>query len=291
MKFIKKVIETKALDVDVKTRHVKIAISQLESVDRDNDIFDPKAYDKTIKENGPKGMNEIWHLLDHDHTSLNFSALSKFKELYRDGKYLIGVSEYRNSFAWREVAWPLYEAGDITQHSVGFETIKDERNNDTGVRLIKEVRLYEGSAVLWGAQSDTPMMRIVKNLLNVDDDAEITAVDKIDQLIKQIKKGRFEDDQTILIPELKRLQVLFESGEIKKIFKEPDIKSTPVGDQGNPLPTIKPTLPNEITKPGFVVECPSCKRYTYNTQGDKGYIRCHRCDSVFTDGGKLFFKL
>ena len=43
------------------------------------------------------GTNEIWHLLDHTRTS--FSALSKFEELGRQGKYIVGVSAFKNSFA------------------------------------------------------------------------------------------------------------------------------------------------------------------------------------------------
>src|SRR5688572_7400916 len=219
---IKKVFDIKALDVDTKTKRVKVAISQVETKDRDDDIFDPKSYDKTVKENGPTGSNEIWHLMDH--TPKSFSALGKFKELGREGKYITGVSHYKDSFAWREVAWPLYEAGDITQHSVGFEVVREEPRDSKGVRIIKEVRLYEGSAVLWGAQPDTPTMQVVKTLLNLDDNRDITAAEKIDEIIKKLKqerKGFSEEDYSLFIIELKTLQTLFAEGQVKNIF-EPD---------------------------------------------------------------------
>ncbi len=45
----------------------------------------------------------------------------------------------------------LYEAGLINQHSIGFSTLKSDVNQKTGVRTITELKLYEGSAVLWGA--------------------------------------------------------------------------------------------------------------------------------------------
>lgn len=277
---IKKTFDLKALDVDTKTKQVKIAISQLETVDRDKDVFDPSAYDKTIKENGPKGMNEIWHLLDH--TPRSFSALSKFKELGREGKYITGVSHYKDSFAWREVAWPLYEAGDITQHSVGFEIVKAEPRDSKEVRVIKEVRLYEGSAVLWGAQPDTPTMQVVKGLMNLEDDSEITAAEKIEQLIKRIYKGRFDEDQTLFIIELKRLQYLFDSKQVEKIF-EPETTST--------QDTTQTTEPEPTTTLPEYVDCPSCKRLTYNTQTEKSYVKCHRCEAVFVYGGNLFIKI
>lgn len=157
----KKYFNLKALDVDTSTRSVKIAIAEMETIDRDEDLINPIAFNRTVKNKGPKGSNEIWHLLDHTPTS--FSALSKFSELYVDGKHLVGVSKYKDSFAWREVAWPLYESGDFTQHSIGFRTVKAEQRN--GYKEIIEAELFEGSAVLWGANPNTPTHGVTKSLL------------------------------------------------------------------------------------------------------------------------------
>jgi HK97 family phage prohead protease len=236
---MKKIFDLKALDVDQKNKKVKVAIAEMKSVDHDNDLFDSTAFDRTIKERGPNGTKEIWHLLDH--TQKSFSALSKFSELSSDGNYVIGVSQYKNSFAWREVAWPLYEAGDITQHSVGFEILKDEKRKD-GVRVIKEVRLYEGSAVLWGANPNTPTMQVVKSLMNLDDDRDITAAEKIDEIIKSIYKGRFDEDQSLIIVELKRLQYLFDTKQTAKIFTEPETTSTLPESMLNVLQTFTQNL-------------------------------------------------
>lgn len=213
----KKIYDLKALDVDQKQKMVKIAFAQMETVDKDNDIFDPRAFDISIKERGPNGSNEIWHLLDH--TNKSFSALGKFKELGVEGKYLYGISQYKNSFAWREVAWPLYDAGDFNQHSIGFETI-DKENRKDGVQIIKQARIYEGSAVLWGAQPDTPTMQLVKSLMDIEDDRDITAAEKIDEIVKSIRKGRFDEDTSLLIVELKRLQFLFDTKQTSQIFTE-----------------------------------------------------------------------
>lgn len=281
---IKKVSNLKALDIDTKTKRVKIAISQMDSVDKDKDIFDKSAWNKTIKENGPQGTNEIWHLLDH--TPRSFSALSKFSELGIEGKYLTGVSVYKNSFAWREVAWPLYEAGDITQHSVGFETLDATERDNKGIRIIKSARLYEGSAVLWGAQPDTPTMAVVKSIMNMEEDRDITAAEKIDEILKKLgRKGFNDEDYSLFIIELKRLQKLFDAGRIVEIFKEPD-ETTPE-EKEEVQETTEP--PKNILPD--VVQCPGCHKPTYNTQESKGYIRCHRCKTVFTYGGNLFITL
>lgn len=296
MNLDKKIISVKALDVDPGTKRVKVAISQMEDVDRDNDVFAPYAWDKSIKENGPKGSNEVWHLLDH--TPKSFSALSKFTELYKEGKYLVGISNYKNSFAWREVAWPLYEAGDITQHSVGFETLKDKERDNKGIRVITEAKLYEGSAVLWGAQPDTPTMQIVKSLLNTEDDREITAAEKLEEIIRKMSKERegfTHEDQSLLLIELKRLQTLFDIGQVAKIFEpsvsslktsEPEIKSTPA-EEPEPTSTLPDIVKETLYMPD-VVECPNCGKHTLNTQKIKDHIKCHLCKAVFTYGSKLF---
>lgn len=203
--FIKKSIQSKALDVDTKNRKVKVAISEMESMDRDGEIIARSAFTKTISEKGPKGSNEVWHLLDH-HASLK-SALSKFSELYTEGNKLVGVSEYRDSFAWREVAWPAYEAGDITQHSIGFSVIKSEKGKmgyeDT--RIITEVALWEGSAVLWGANPNTPTLEVAKSLGIYNEDNEPET--KIEKMLRAIKSDKFDNEaKELFIIELRQLQ-------------------------------------------------------------------------------------
>ncbi|ACU61353.1 HK97 family phage prohead protease [Chitinophaga pinensis] len=216
----RKQFNLKALDVDTKTRSVKIAIAELESVDRDNEIFSPTAFDKTIAERGPKGTNEVWHMADHG-WSLN-SALSKFKELYKEGKYIVGISDYRDTKLWRDTIWPLYEAGDINQHSVGFRTVKSISSEDGSPREILEVTLWEGSAVLWGANPYTPVMGITKSAFKQEDVDD--AISRYDKLIKAVKSGRFEEDDSLLMLELKRLQQF--TIDLSRISTQPEPGST-----------------------------------------------------------------
>ena len=288
----KKAINLRALDVDNHKKQVKIAISELETVDRDNDIFDPKAYDKTIKENGPAGSNEIWHLLDH--TSKSFSALGKFSELRRENQYIVGVSTYKDSFAWREVAWPLYEAGDITQHSVGFETLNQiEPKSENAPRIITEVRLYEGSAVLWGANPNTPTLEIVKRLMDSDDDRDITAAEKIDEIIKKMKgfkRGFNDEDYSLLIIELKFLQKLFDSKKVGEIFRGPVTSQATPDATKDKQSQVKATEPNEPTLPE-TVECPNCKKVTRNAKDGKLYVKCHRCNTNFEPRSKMIIDI
>lgn len=194
-----KVIENKMfmdgtgiLDVDEASKRVKIAIAAVDKIDRDGDVFDAKAFNRTIAAHGPKGSNEVWHLLDH-RWGIREGALSKATELFMEGQYLVLVSEYKNSFNWREVAWPLYTSGDITQHSVGFYTNTSEDKKD--YRLITDVTLLEGSAVLWGAQSDTPTLEVVKSFIgNLEKEMTIDNIgNRFAKIYKGIKEGKYED--------------------------------------------------------------------------------------------------
>lgn len=183
---------TGILDVDTAGKRVKIAIAAVDKIDRDGDVFDTKAFNRTIATHGPKGSNEVWHLLDH-RFNIREGGLSKASELYMEGQYLCMVSEYKNTFNWREVAWPLYEAGDITQHSVGFITNTSEDKKD--YRLITDATLFEGSAVLIGAQGDTPTLEVVKSFIDgIDKENNIDNIGKrFAKIYKGIKENRYED--------------------------------------------------------------------------------------------------
>lgn len=229
----------KTLDIDTTSKSVKIAIAELESVDRDNDVFSTAAFDKTIKERGPQGSQEIWHMADHGYTLT--SALSKFKELYREGKYVVGISEYRDTALWRDTVWPLYEAGDINQHSVGFRTVKFSMRPDK-VREIVEAQLWEGSAVLHGANPYTPTLGLMKSALTPDRiGAEIK---RYDLLIKSIKAGRFDDDNSLLMLELKRLQQF--TIDLTNTSTQPEEKSTEP-DSAKELIDIQKEIKDTIT--------------------------------------------
>jgi uncharacterized protein len=201
---IRKIYDLKALDVDTKNRKVKVGISRMGNEDLDKDIIELAAFNKTILEKGPKGSNSIWHLTDHGWRIAD-SALSKYEELAVQGDLLAGVAPYRDTWLWREVAWPLYEAGDITQHSIGFQIIKSRKNEQTGIRVIEEVDLYEGSAVLWGANPETPTMEVIKSQVLAKKES---FEDRVEWICKAVKSGKYKEDETLLILELKQLEDL-----------------------------------------------------------------------------------
>jgi ketol-acid reductoisomerase len=131
-------------------------------------------------------------------------ALGKPKELYVEGDALIAVTEVIETEMGEDML-KLYEAGLINQHSIGFSTIKSEMDNSTGIRTITELMLYEGSAVLWAANPETPTISIYKGM-----EPEIvkeTLNGRLEKLLKAFKHGTFTDDTFSLLEiEIKQIQ-------------------------------------------------------------------------------------
>lgn len=151
-------------DVDDRRRVVTGYFSSFNVVDADGDMIVRGAFAKTIKENGPESEKpRIKHLLNHD-TFKPIGVLTKLVEdnygLYYESR--IGTHSTGNDFV------KMAMDGLITEHSIGYRAIiaedvsKDRSIMEGGLlRIIKEIRLYEGSSLTaWGANPDTPLLEI-----------------------------------------------------------------------------------------------------------------------------------
>ena len=191
------------LDIDKKTRKVKIVISEMGSTDLDNDIIDEKAYDKTIMERGPMGTKQIHHLRDHD-VSFSTGFISTFSELYTSGKQLIGLSELPDTVIGNDM-YKLYDSGLVKEHSVGFQTVESIRGKSADdPRIITQIKLYEGSAVIFGANPNTPTLSVGKSLGKPEMIIKISERLKI--IIKEIRNGSYSD-KTFSLLELYQKQL------------------------------------------------------------------------------------
>jgi HK97 family phage prohead protease len=198
------------IDISENDRRVKVAISQMGSKDLDGDVIDSSAYTKTLNERGPKAKNQIWHLTDHN-PSLK-SAVGKFSELFVEGDMLVGVTNIPNT-TWGNDVLEFYKSGHITEHSIGFRTIKEETKSD--YNLIKEVMLYEGSAVLWGANPNTPTLSAGKSITKEEANSELEQLNKdLEIVTKTLRNGNLSDESFELVE--MRLQMLNE--RIKNLF-------------------------------------------------------------------------
>ena len=251
--FEQKLISDSVKDVSETTRKVKVAISQMGSKDFDNDVIDHGAYNKTMAERGPKGANLIWHLTDHN-PSLK-SAIGKFSELYVDGDYLVGITDVPNT-TWGNDVLEFYKSGHINQHSVGFRTIKaetQEKGQSTEYNLIKEILLFEGSAVLWGANPNTPTIEVGKGLNSqeiLDSHAKLSK--EMSLLVKSLKDGRFTDEAFEFI-EIRLAQIneaikSLLSTEVTPEAEQPEQSVVEITEPIMDVTDLKHSLNNLLTK-------------------------------------------
>ena len=196
--FQSKDIANGIMDVDTATRRVKAVWSRMNNIDLDNDIIVPEAFTKTLMERGPAGKNLVWSLVDHKADMAN--VIGKPEELYVEGDMLVAITPIVETEKGTDML-KLYEAGLVNQHSIGFSTIKsDWQSEKKDVRVIKEVKLYEGSAVLWGANPETPTISVksqTKEDLN----------NRLERLLKAFRGGKFTDDTFALMEiQIKNIQ-------------------------------------------------------------------------------------
>ena len=137
-------------DIDEVKGIVTGYFSAFNNIDSDGDVIVSGSYKKTIAENGPQGRNRIMHLLQHN----PLMPLAKPMELMEDAKGLRFTSKITETSYGKDVI-KLYSEGVFNEHSVGFEIIKAD--NKAGYREIKEIKLWEGSTVTWGANPNTPI--------------------------------------------------------------------------------------------------------------------------------------
>jgi HK97 family phage prohead protease len=207
------------MDVDSAQRRVKTVWARCGNVDLDNDIIVAEAFTKTIRERGPMGKNLIWSLVDH--CAEMDSVIGKPEQLYVENDMLIAITPIVDTEMGEDVI-KMYDAGLINQHSIGFSTINSSVDKK-GVRTITELKLYEGSAVLWAANPETPTLDVKgedrKNNLN----------DRLEKLLKAFKSGRFTDETFALMEiEIKRIQSEILEIEVVKEITLPAIAVEPI---------------------------------------------------------------
>jgi HK97 family phage prohead protease len=135
-------------DVDTKKRVITGYLSGFDNKDFDGDIIVKGAFKKSIDER----KNDIYFLNQHNWSQPH----GKFSMLKEDSKGLYFESEPLIDTSYSSDTLKLYEAGIVKEHSIGFQTILSDYDTKANARMIKEVKLYEGSNVTLGANPDTP---------------------------------------------------------------------------------------------------------------------------------------
>ena len=189
----KKAVSGAPVDMEDGSRVITMYYSAFGNVDSDGDVIMPGSFTKTLKENGPNATNRIWHLFNHS----TDKPIAKPFEMMEDEFGLKARVKMPNTTLGNDT-YELYKEGHITEHSIGFQTIKSQAKS--GYNEINEIKLFEGSSVLWGANANTPTVGVKSQIKSV-------LVDEMGKTIKSLRNGHFTDETFELLElKLKQLQ-------------------------------------------------------------------------------------
>jgi len=184
-------------DISSDKRQVAVYLAKFDNIDSDNDMIKKGAFTKSIQERGPDSPSnrKIAFLRWHDWEK----PIGKFLTLEEDDFGLFAVSQLGTS-QLGEDAFRDYTDGIIREHSIGFQYIQDKMkfiddmdNPSKGYFMISELKLYEGSAVTFGANSETNVIDVMKSEDKVEKAVKIS--NEIDILIKGLANGKGSDER------------------------------------------------------------------------------------------------
>jgi hypothetical protein len=260
-------------DVDGKKGIVTGYFADFDTLDSDGDVIKKGAFTKTIAATGPESAKpRIKHLLNHD-PSKPLGVIMILKEdskgLYYEsklGSHALGIDFVK-----------MVESNLITEHSIGYQTKTfnqvtawEDYSEGKVRRELTELKLWEGSSLsAWGANQNTPLT----GMKSIEINKLLGKAEAIEKFCRD-SKATDETIETLLIYNKQLLQTITE------LTSEP----TDSPKQNDTVEVVKEVITNPT------IECPNCARTTYNTQAEKGYCKCHRCDAAFAAGSKLFYK-
>jgi len=172
-------------DIDTAKKSVVFAFSKLNDYDSHEDYTEKTAFDKTMKESGPDGSNRIRHVWNHDRKEMPIGRVTK---MWRDNEYAYTESKMLDNQKALD-AWDAYKEGAINEHSYWGRSF-NTGVNEKGGKIIKEVKLFEVSTVLWGAQEKAKLVELIKS----GDAPEPWLLDHITSLQSYVKKSNASDD-------------------------------------------------------------------------------------------------
>lgn len=237
------------IDVSTSSRVVTGFFNSYNFFDSDQDVLILGAAKKSIEERGPvsNAVAKIKHALNHDLTTL-VGKLQVLEEKTVNG--ITGIyfeSKIANTTLGNDTLIN-YKEGVYDNHSIGFkynqiERIEREKNavqwnnilshliNPQDAEkygflyLVKEINLYEGSTVAFGANSLTPFLGVKSGN---KDSMTLALISKLNQLESTVKNGSQSDDmmKTFELQILQFKQILKEI-EVNEVFDKSTLEIVP----------------------------------------------------------------
>ena len=195
-------------DSDMKQGIVSGYFAMFGNKDLDGDVIEPGAFTKTVMERGPQGKQLIKYLLDHDKNKV----VAKMNNLYEDQRGLRYEAKIGTHAAGQDFQ-KMIESELINQHSFGFRTIKEEFDQEAKMNRIREVMMYEGSAVQFlGANPETTF---------IDLKSEADAFEYLTRLEKFVKTSDATDETLEKLEnQLKSLMEMLKPALVTLVEKE-----------------------------------------------------------------------
>jgi HK97 family phage prohead protease len=214
-------------DLDEGSRKVKGYFASFDTIDSDMDVIRKGAFAKSIQEKGVDSTSnrKIAHLRNHDWEQ----QIGKILELKEDSTGLYFVSQLGRSTKGED-AFLDYQDGILREHSIGFNYVQDKIKHvpestfsPDGHFEVLEVKLWEGSAVTFGANSLTPVLDVAKGQDKALQFKKLTELSEA--FFKAIKNGKGTDDRLENIEAMfKQIQQLQQS----LIESKPSVKDTSI---------------------------------------------------------------
>ena len=199
-------------DADAKQGIVMGYLSAFDVLDSDGDIIPKGAYTKTIAERGPQGKGQIKFQQDHD----RFKVVGKFTELKEDNTGLYYEGKVGRHTAGQDFL-KMVEDGIITQHSIGYRTIKEYKSVEGNV--LSEIYLFEGSGLqVDAANVNTPVVGIK---------SQTDLINLFDILQKALSSGTYSDEtyEKVIIPKYEEIKSLITKPSAADTLPKDEIKS------------------------------------------------------------------
>lgn len=211
---------------------IKGLASTFGNVDRVGDIVAKGAFIKSLMERMPKMLNQ--HNTDE--------VLGAWDKAYEIESGLVVEGRMPKGNTLVENIVPLIKMNAIDSMSIGFGTKISEYDNDTGIRTLKEVELWEVSIVTFPANEKAKIMSM-KNANGQDKDEKMIDVSRAESVLT---KKDFEDMLKETGCFTKKARVI-----LAKHFKE-EIQGEPDNDKRSESVVLKELLTQiENTKKGL----------------------------------------
>lgn len=225
-------LELSVKDVDTVGRTVTGFFGTFNYFDSDSDVLLIGSAKKSIQERGPKSnaTAKIKHALFHDLTQLPGKILT-LEEREVDGIKGIYFESKMSDTTLGNDTLKNYLEKIYDNHSIGFQYLDvehidkaakgwdkavqslvnpDEANKAGYMFLIKEIRLFEGSTVAFGANKLTPYLGVKSG----NKDSMLLALQAKTSQLKQTLKSGTQSDEMMQTFELQLLQINQMIGEI-----------------------------------------------------------------------------